>query len=304
MANKKFSDLPVAATATLPDIYAAVQGGVSSQVTTQKVADLLGLGSGKIVLHNADGSASFAQNQIVFSVDGSATFASNNILLVADGSASFAAGIAFGSGAGSLGGDGSATFGNANLTIQADGTVTKGLWQLNPDGSGFFANQAIVFGNNGTASFAGGQLTVGDDGTVTGPGSLWMINPNGSANFAGAVAVGSGVVQLNADGSVACSGPLTVGVSGTPLVTILSATAVLDFPNTLAQTSSDLTIAVAGAAVGDTVSIGVDNGSVMANSSYSAWVSAANTVTIRFTNAGALPRDPASGTFRATVFKF
>lgn len=268
MPDQKISLLPPAAASALTDMYETVHGGVTNRVTTQQVADLLGLGSGKIVLNNSDGSASFANNALI------------------------------------IGMDGSATFGNSNLTIQADGTVIKGLWQLNPDGSGFFANQAFSFGNNGTASFAGGQLLIGDDGTVTGPGSLWMINPNGSANFAGAVAVGSGVVQLNADGSVACSGPLTVGVSGTPLVTILSATAVLDFPNTLAQTSNDLTIAVAGAAVGDTVSIGVDNASVMANSSYSAWVSAANTVTIRFTNAGALPRDPASGTFRATVFKF
>lgn len=84
----------------------------------------------------------------------------------------------------------------------------------------------------------------------------------------------------------------------------LTATANLDFPNTLTLTSSDLTIAVAGAVLGDVVSIGVPNAAVLPNSCYTAWVSAANTVTVRFNNYSALPQDPAAGVFRASITKY
>jgi hypothetical protein len=82
-------------------------------------------------------------------------------------------------------------------------------------------------------------------------------------------------------------------------------TATLDFPSTAAGTSSDLTITVTGAADGDAVSIGVANGSTVANGCFTAWVSATNTVTIRFSNNDLVAAlDPASGTFKATVLKF
>lgn len=77
----------------------------------------------------------------------------------------------------------------------------------------------------------------------------------------------------------------------------------LDFPSTATQTSSDLTVTVTGAADGDVVSIGVPNVSVNANTSYSAWVSSANTVTIRFNNYSTGAVDPASGTFKVRVIK-
>lgn len=84
---------------------------------------------------------------------------------------------------------------------------------------------------------------------------------------------------------------------------VLTNTATLDFGSTAAQTSTDLTITVTGAAVGDAVYVGVPNGSVTNNTSFSAWVSATNTVTVRHNNHSAGASDPASGTFRAVVLK-
>jgi hypothetical protein len=75
----------------------------------------------------------------------------------------------------------------------------------------------------------------------------------------------------------------------------------LNFPNTLAQTSSDLTVAVIGAKLGDAVALGVPNAAVNANSSYSAWVSAADQVTVRFNNYSAAAIDPANATFKVGV---
>lgn len=90
---------------------------------------------------------------------------------------------------------------------------------------------------------------------------------------------------------------LTPG-SGT-ILKYLTATAALDF-NLTAVTVQDLTITVTGAAVGDSVFIGVDNASVTASVQYTGWVSAVNTVTVRARTV-AVGENPASGTFRAVV---
>lgn len=81
----------------------------------------------------------------------------------------------------------------------------------------------------------------------------------------------------------------------------LSGSATLDFPSTSAQQSSDLTVTVTGALDGDRVILGVPNFSVLPNSCYTAWVSATDTVTIRFNNYGSISRDPGAATFKVWV---
>ena len=83
----------------------------------------------------------------------------------------------------------------------------------------------------------------------------------------------------------------------------LTGSATLNFPSTLTMLSADLTITVTGAADGDVVSLGVPNAAVNANTFYSAWVSAANTVTIRFNNYSIGTVDPASALFKVFVTK-
>jgi hypothetical protein len=83
----------------------------------------------------------------------------------------------------------------------------------------------------------------------------------------------------------------------------LTGSATLNFPSTTTLLSADLTITVTGAADGDVVSLGVPNAAVNANTSYSAWVSAANTVTVRFNNYSSGTVDPASGLFKVFVTK-
>jgi hypothetical protein len=84
---------------------------------------------------------------------------------------------------------------------------------------------------------------------------------------------------------------------------MLSNSATLDFPSTAAQTHSDLTITVTGAALNDEVLLGVPNGSVNNDSCFTAFVSATDTVTVRFNNYSAGAIDPASGTFKVSVIK-
>jgi hypothetical protein len=94
------------------------------------------------------------------------------------------------------------------------------------------------------------------------------------------------------------------GANRRQLTQSLYGTATLDFGNTAAGTSTDLTVTVTGAADGDVVSLGVVNASTVANGSFSAWVSAANTVTVRYANNSLVTAyDPASGAFKIRVIK-
>jgi len=96
---------------------------------------------------------------------------------------------------------------------------------------------------------------------------------------------------------------LTVG-QGTPLQKAISVVANLDFPATPKNNASDLTINVPGATLGDVVSLGVPANAVMPNSCFTAWVSANDTVTIRFNNYSTSNHNPPLGSFRVEVRKY
>jgi hypothetical protein len=154
-------------------------------------------------------------------------------------------------------------------------------------------------------------------------------NPSTNANIGIAVTSPTARLQLPAGTSAGGTAPLklTAGtVLSTPengaveydgtnyyadasatrytLAKTLTTTATLDFPGTGAQSSSDLTVTLNGVATGDVVAIGPASASVTANSCFTAWVSAANTVTIRFNNYSTATSDPASGSFRISVMKY
>ena len=83
-----------------------------------------------------------------------------------------------------------------------------------------------------------------------------------------------------------------------------TAASALDFPSTADGASSDLTLTVTGAETGDLVVLGIPNGSQPAGEVwYQAWVSAADTVTVRLYNASGAAVDPASGSFNVMVVR-
>jgi hypothetical protein len=87
------------------------------------------------------------------------------------------------------------------------------------------------------------------------------------------------------------------------LVKALTSAASLDFPDTAPQADCDLTVPVKGVAVGDEVCLGIPNSAVVHGGTYSAWVSGAGTVTIRFSNYSQTSKDPGSGIFKLSVIK-
>lgn len=79
---------------------------------------------------------------------------------------------------------------------------------------------------------------------------------------------------------------------------ILTAEQTLDF-DLSSSASQDLTMTAPGARLGDTVMLGVPNGSVTADTLYWAWVSASDVVTVRGLRIAGTP-NPTSGTFNVT----
>jgi hypothetical protein len=200
-------------------------------------------------------------------------------------------------GAGTGNGNGTVTSVTGSLPISSSGGTTPNITIANAGVSttGVVTASTQTFG--GAKTFAGdingssalnvtgfSTLTGGASiGTMTTTSSLTHIIGVNSSNAIGEIALGSG---LNLS-----SGTLNLG--GFVLAT-------LDFPNTSAQSSSDITVAYTGAAVSHPVMLAIPDGSAPANTNYTAWVSSANTVKIRFNNYSSGSINPASGQF--TVF--
>lgn len=87
-------------------------------------------------------------------------------------------------------------------------------------------------------------------------------------------------------------------------VPIGAAVATLDFPNTLAQQSADLTVAVPGAVDGDLVTVGVPVACMLTNCCYTGYVSAPDVVSVRLNNYSAVAKNPPSGKFQIGVSRY
>jgi hypothetical protein len=183
------------------------------------------------------------------------------------------------------------------------------------ENGGTDSDQMAILGKNGVYIRVGTHSSTASI-FVSSAGSVGLTNESPTAKLhlqpctSGAnnssLKIPSGTLSTASDGAVDYDGTnyyACVSTTRFQIARVLTGSAALNFPNTLAQTSSDLTITVTGAADGDSVSLGVPNAAVNANSCYTAWVSAANTVTVRFNNYSALAINPASATFKATVVK-
>lgn len=84
---------------------------------------------------------------------------------------------------------------------------------------------------------------------------------------------------------------------------ILTATATLDFGSINAAATGTLTVTVTGATTNDSVALGLP-AAPTSGIVFQAYVSATDTVTVSATNITAAPIDPASATYRVTVFNY
>ena len=197
---------------------------------------------------------------------------------------------------------------NGNVKLAGAQTIT-GVKTINLANNG---NAALSVSNTGTGAADGASFTSTNSyGAVM----VGVIGANIRNNGTGTTIAtfrdvsNNEKARVNLDGTFLGTG-FTTGGNANQFLTadggtsvILSGSATLDFPNTLAGNSSELTISVTGASDGDVVSVGVPNASTAANTCYTARVSATNTVTVKYNNYSAAGSNPASGTFKVKVFK-
>lgn len=194
-----------------------------------------------------------------------------------------------------------------NLTINDTGVSANALIGLATAGGGVYTSglKLFVFDTGHYAQIlnqdtGNGGLAIGvADGGLTMTG-IYIKRSNGRVGMGDASAPDT---QLEVHGTMSGSG-LNVGGTSTDTITqIFRGSATLDFPaHTAANQCNVLTITVNGVVDGDQVAIGVPNASVTTDEIFWGWVSATNTVSIRACANGTNLLNPASGTFKVTVF--
>lgn len=101
-------------------------------------------------------------------------------------------------------------------------------------------------------------------------------------------------------GPVASQNGFVAGTGSATITKVLRGSASLNFPSIAAGAQGDLTITVTGAAAGDAVALALP-ASPAAGLVFNAFVSAANTVTVRASNISAAPVDAAAATYGVIV---
>lgn len=174
-------------------------------------------------------------------------------------------------------------------------------------------NKSLIFLQGGSDSATNEKMRLAANGNI----GMGVAVPTAVVQIkAGRAAAGSAPMKFTAGtnlttaeaGAVEFDGTNYFATSGTTRYTLaktLTATANLDFPST-ATGASTLSITVNGAADGDVVSLGVPNANAgpITTAFYTAYVSAANTVTVKFVNGTGAFIDPPSGVFRVSIIKY
>lgn len=190
--------------------------------------------------------------------------------------------------------------GNAELLkIDFSTAANKATIETNKTGTGTNRNMRIQ-ANGGFL-----ELSDGNEILTLGSSALKFVGTNNydlgsSASTWKTGYFGTSVIVPTVTAATSVTTPSLTINSGTAIVKHLSATATLDFASQVGVGCENLTITVTGAAVGDTVAIGIPNGSIVTNGVFYGWVSATNTVSIKF--CAVVSGDPASGSFRADVW--
>lgn len=173
---------------------------------------------------------------------------------------------------------------DARLHVTSSSASTKGL--ILRGASSATANLLEIQNSNSVVN-----MSVDPNGDITrikGISYSWPSSKPDTANSG--TQLGTGILEVSHTGAMSWR-QMTV------------ATATLNFPVTATRTSSDITFTVTGATTGDAVSLGVPNAAVLINTCFTAWISAENTVTVRFNNYDNADKDPASGVFKVMIIK-
>lgn len=190
----------------------------------------------------------------------------------------------------------------ANLSNLNPASLVPGMAGINITGNAATATLAA----SATNAFALGG--VGPGGYAPSSGSSSYIQNNSgpaqtaNVNISGNAGIGG---NANVTGNVATTGTLTVGGTGTPIKGHISILVNPNFPALKGATCATANFAFGGAADGDTIALGVPNERMSANATviYTAWVSAANTVTLQACDILGTQKTAGTGSIRIDLWK-
>jgi len=208
---------------------------------------------------------------------------------------------------------------NGNNSLTGTETVNGSVDATSFAGNGSGLTNVLAAGLNCTSCIGNMQLGINYAGSASqgGPASNSLLLNGLSASafqLAGSYATtGANLFtgnqsitgNLSVTGNSATTGTTTLGPSGTPIVQHLSATFTPTFaaPKT-ANSCVSQTFTLAGVSDGNTVALGVPNERMTGTDViYTAWVSAANTITIRACVLAAKPTTLGTGAIRVDVWQ-
>ena len=195
---------------------------------------------------------------------------------------------------------------NGNQTVNGNVDASlflgdgSGLTNLNP---AQLASGTAAINISGTAASAVNATNAGNASNLGGVAASNYARLDIGNNLSGNQSVTGNV---SASGNLSIGGSTTIG-GGTPIVEHLSATLSPSFPALKPSTCATANFTVTGPSDGDTLALGVPNARTSGGGTivYFAWVSAANTVTVRACNIdpNAPQKTAGSGVIRVDLWK-
>jgi hypothetical protein len=190
----------------------------------------------------------------------------------------------------------------ANLTNLNPANLLSGTAAINISGNAATstlaasASNALALGGVGPGGYAPSSGSSSYIQNNSGPAQTANLNISGNAGIGG---------NARVTGNVATTGTLTVGGTGTPILEHISILVNPSFPALKASTCASANFALGGAADGDTIALGVPNERITGTGTviYTAWVSAANTVTVKACDIIGTQKTVGTGSIRVDLWK-
>lgn len=194
---------------------------------------------------------------------------------------------------------------NGNIITASTGTLTLAAGStLTTVGANVITLTSTAGGSSVTVPTSGILATRGGAEALTNK----TINGNTITAGTGTLTLAPGQTFTTTAGSITLNSAnpsnVTLPTSGV-LVAALTGTASISFPSTATGRSSDglTTIPVLGALDGEPVSLGVPNAAMLPGYTYTAWVSANDQVSVRFTNTSAIAVIPPATNFTVKILR-
>jgi hypothetical protein len=189
----------------------------------------------------------------------------------------------------------------ANIQMEADGNHTSSSHPTKIEFAVTNPGQTVLNSNNPEMVIAStGNVGIG----LNDPSAVLELKAGKASSNSAPLKLSSGTNLSNPEaGAMEYDGTnlyFTPSTTRKTLMTGLTRTQSLDFPNITSGNTSELNVIVNGATVGSACSC-APNTSIEPGLQWSCYVSAANTVTVRVSNVGAIAVNPANKSWKVTV---